>query len=136
MSAAKKVVVILGAGPKVGLATASKFQAAGYTVAVGSRKPALDELRAKGLVPFRVDLSDPVSVPAAFDTVVAETGAFPEVIIYNGVYNCCSPDLPPAFPLSFPLFRFISPPYTDIRSFSYFSCLFNIKFLSAARGQR
>ena len=80
MSSSSPVLLILGAGGKVGASVAKLFASKGYKVAVSARteKPALKES-------FFVasNLSDPSSVPSVFEKVKKELGA-PSVVVYNG----------------------------------------------------
>lgn len=72
-------VLILGAGPRIGLATAETFAAAGYSVALASRS-------AKNTSPYKhfaFDASKPESIPKLFADVRKAVG-IPRVIIYNG----------------------------------------------------
>ncbi|KAI1505801.1 putative short chain type dehydrogenase [Biscogniauxia marginata] len=74
-------VLILGAGPNIGQATAETFAAAGFQVAVASRSPKLDPKFRH----FVFDASNPETVPALFEQVSSAVGV-PSVVIYN-LYN-------------------------------------------------
>jgi hypothetical protein len=87
----QKVALILGSGPNVGRHVSRAFAAKGYKVALASRslkKP--DD--AAGLTHFRVELSNPVSIPELFTKVEHDLGA-PSVVVYNGQYNGCGTQL-------------------------------------------
>lgn len=81
----KPVCAIIGVGPKNGAAFASRFDKAGYRIALLSRSTSFgDELRTH-LADARVyvcDASDPESIAAAFSQLVADMGV-PDVLIYN-----------------------------------------------------
>ncbi|KAI1841962.1 hypothetical protein JX265_003009 [Neoarthrinium moseri] len=93
-------VLILGAGPNIGLATAKVFATAGYRVAVASRsKPADLDSSYKH---FKFDASKPESVPSLFGEVRATLGD-PSVVIYNTAQATSTPD--GAFTLGLEQFR-------------------------------
>ncbi|OTA70015.1 NAD(P)-binding protein [Hypoxylon sp. EC38] len=71
-------VLIIGAGPNVGEASAEAFLAAGYRVAVASRTQKLD---AK-FKHYAFDAAKPETVPALFEKVSKDLG-IPSVVIYN-----------------------------------------------------
>jgi len=84
-------VVVVGAGPGIGAATARRFDAAGYPVALLSRSSATtsgvaEELRAAGAnaVTAEVDTGDRASLRAAFQ-VVREMVGDPEVLVFNAL---------------------------------------------------
>ncbi|KZT30179.1 putative short-chain dehydrogenase [Neolentinus lepideus HHB14362 ss-1] len=76
------VLLVLGAGPNVGLAVARKFRKQGYKVAAAARHPTADVAKAADLV-ITADFSDPTAVAAAFHRVKEELGV-PSVVVYNG----------------------------------------------------
>ena len=76
------VVLILGAGPRIGMSVAEKFASNGYKVAIASRKGS-DTKTAKGFLSLKADFTKPDSIPALFDTVKTEFHTFPNVVIYN-----------------------------------------------------
>jgi NAD(P)-dependent dehydrogenase (short-subunit alcohol dehydrogenase family) len=80
--AANLVVLILGAGPRVGASVAEKFASNGYKVAVASRSGSGTKT-AKGLLSLEADFTNPNSIPALFDAVKTEFHTSPSVIIYN-----------------------------------------------------
>ncbi|KAI1140154.1 NAD(P)-binding protein [Hypoxylon sp. FL0543] len=71
-------VLIIGAGPNIGEASAEAFLAAGYQVAVASRTQKLDAKFRH----FAFDASKPETVPALFDQVSKDLG-IPSVVVYN-----------------------------------------------------
>lgn len=79
-------VVIVGAGPGIGAATARRFDAAGYPAALFSRSSATtggvaEELSA---MTAEVDVGDRASLAAAFQ-VVREMIGDPEVLVFNAL---------------------------------------------------
>ena len=76
------VVLILGAGPRVGNSVADKFASNGYTVAIASRK-GTNTKTAEGYFSLKADFVKPDSVPALFDAVRTESRNFPSVVVYN-----------------------------------------------------
>lgn len=80
--ASNPVVIILGAGPRIGASVSQKFASLGYKVATVSRK-GTDNKNAEGILSLKADFSKPDSIPALFETVKAEFGSFPSVVIYN-----------------------------------------------------
>jgi len=86
---AHPVAVIVGAGPGIGAAVASKFAKEGYAVALLVRtesklKPIQKKIEEKGGVALSVpcDASDEKSVAEAFATIRSKLGD-PEVLVYN-----------------------------------------------------
>ncbi|KAI0096012.1 hypothetical protein GGR51DRAFT_544533 [Nemania sp. FL0031] len=73
------VALIIGAGAAVGAASAARFAAAGYKVAVAARTQRLDPSKFPF---FEFDATDLEQVPALFKRVHQEVGV-PEVVIYN-----------------------------------------------------
>ena len=78
------VVLILGAGPRVGLPTAKAFASKGYKVAVAARS--LNEADSTdSQLNIKSDFANPDDVFNAFVKVKRELG-IPSVVIYNGMY--------------------------------------------------
>lgn len=72
--------LIIGAGPRVGQDAAEAFAAAGYQVAVASRKQ-----NTNPKFPFYpFDATEPEKLPSIFKKVSADVG-IPSVVIYNGL---------------------------------------------------
>lgn len=80
--AARPVILILGAGPRIGASVAEKFASSGYQVAVASRS-GTDTKTANGFLSLKADFTKPESIPALFDAVKIEFGTSPNVIVYN-----------------------------------------------------
>lgn len=79
------IVLILGAGPNIGKATARRFQSLGYDVAVVTRSgPASPARTPEGYLAIGADLSDTTVYPKIFGAV-RETfaGQVPDVVIFN-----------------------------------------------------
>ncbi len=88
---ASPVLLILGAGPNIGKHVANAFTSKGYKVALASRKNHDTEEHNNNnnnnnlnQIHVPVDLTKPETVPGAFDTVKAQLGAPPSVVVYNG----------------------------------------------------
>lgn len=77
------VILILGAGPRLGKTIASKFASGGYKVALAARSLP-DGISAEGYLNVRVDLSAPESIPAVFKAVEKSMG-IPNIVVYNGL---------------------------------------------------
>ena len=83
MSNKYPVVLILGAGPKIGIPTAQAFASKGYKVAVAARS--LKEADSTDdQLNINIDLANPEAVVDAFAKVKKELGV-PSVVIYNGM---------------------------------------------------
>ena len=80
--AADPVVLILGAGPRVGASVAEKFASNGYKVAVVSRSGSGTK-NAQGFLSLQADFTKPDSIAALFDAVKAEFRTSPSVVVYN-----------------------------------------------------
>ncbi|KAL8667998.1 MAG: hypothetical protein Q9168_007135 [Polycauliona sp. 1 TL-2023] len=74
------VILILGAGPKIGQSVADAFVAKGYKVALASRTAKGEST--KDQVHFPTDLSDPKSIADLFSKVKEQLGN-PSVVVYN-----------------------------------------------------
>ena len=86
------VVLIVGAGPRVGSAIARKFASQGCKVAVASRSVTDGALSPEGYLQVQVDLSQPSLVPRVFEVVTNQLGAPPSVVIYNGTPGVDTPN--------------------------------------------
>jgi NAD(P)-dependent dehydrogenase (short-subunit alcohol dehydrogenase family) len=80
--ATNSVVLILGAGPRVGASVAEKFASKGYKVAIASRS-GTGTKTAKGFLSLKADFYKPESIPPLFDAVKTEFHSFPNVVVYN-----------------------------------------------------
>lgn len=89
--AANKIVLILGAGPRIGAAVAEKFASNGYKVAVASRSGSSSKT-AKGFLSLKADFTKPDSIPALFDAVKTEFHTSPSVVVYNAASFTNPPD--------------------------------------------
>ena len=84
MASSSQVLLILGAGGRVGTSVARLFASKGYKVAVSSRTDKSISYEGSGKPLFvAADLSDPSSVPRVFEKVKKELGT-PSVVVYNG----------------------------------------------------
>lgn len=91
MSSTNAIVLILGAGPRVGTALAERFLSNGSKVAVASRSG--EGIKGvKGPLGLKADFADPTSIPPLFDTIKSEFGSAPNVIIYNAGAMSPPPD--------------------------------------------
>jgi NAD(P)-dependent dehydrogenase (short-subunit alcohol dehydrogenase family) len=77
------IAFIIGAGQNIGEHTAAALKAKGYQVVLGSRKPAIDQIKKDGYFPVAVNIEIPESVQAAFAQITKELGP-PNVVIFNG----------------------------------------------------
>src|SRR5438034_361023 len=103
--AAQPVILILGAGPRVGNAVAKKFAEAGYAIAIVSRG-AVSGKTPEGYHAIKADLSDHASVPSIFQNVKSEFGVAPSVVVYNAYAMTPLPE--PDSPLSAPVAGLLS----------------------------
>ncbi|KAJ7577258.1 hypothetical protein C8J56DRAFT_836626 [Mycena floridula] len=97
------VALILGAGSNVGKSVATTLKSHGYRVALGSRNPDFESVKADGYFAVRVDMTKTESIIEAFATVNKDLGP-PNVVIYNASIFTGPPD--PADPLSLPLEKY------------------------------
>ncbi len=97
--AANPVVLILGAGPRIGASVAEKFASNGYKVAIVSRSGS-DTKTAKGFLSLKADLYKPDSIPALFDAVKTEFHTSPSVVVYNAGGFTNPPDKDSIFSIS------------------------------------
>ncbi|KAJ7468662.1 hypothetical protein FB451DRAFT_378494 [Mycena latifolia] len=84
---------IIGSGANIGKNTAAALKAKGYRVALGSRKPAFDQVKKEGYYPVVIDAASPESIKTAFETVNKELGP-PNVVIYNAAAAGATPSVP------------------------------------------
>lgn len=78
------VLLILGAGNRVGALTAKFFAQKGYRVALVSRSVAADDYPSH--LTIKADLADPKSVGSVFQKVREALGE-PNVVVYNGMVS-------------------------------------------------
>jgi NAD(P)-dependent dehydrogenase (short-subunit alcohol dehydrogenase family) len=79
---AQNIILVLGAGPNVGLHVAKYFGQKSFKTAAVSRNPT-EELRNTVDLTIKADLEDPAVVKNIFDEVRAKLGV-PNVVVYNG----------------------------------------------------
>jgi NAD(P)-dependent dehydrogenase (short-subunit alcohol dehydrogenase family) len=101
----KSVALILGAGPRVGSAVASKFASSGYAVALASRKGS-GAVNADGYLTIKADLTKTESIKEAFGAAKAQFGSAPSVVVYNAA--ALTPPPVEGSPLSIPAESFVS----------------------------
>jgi len=97
--AAKQVVLILGAGPRVGASVAEKFASIGYQVALASRSGSGSKTD-KGFLSLKADFTKPESIPALFQAVKTEFHSAPSVVVYNAAALTPPPDNDSALSIS------------------------------------
>ena len=78
------VLLLLGAGPRIGKSLASAFAAKGYKIALVARSIREDDSTPNQLN-IKADLSDPSSIRSIFSKVKEVLG-LPTVVVYNGLY--------------------------------------------------
>ena len=88
--AIKPVVIILGAGPRIGASVAKKFASIGYSVAVVARSGSGGDTH-EGFLSLKADFTKSDSIPAVFDQVTTELGAPPSVVVYNAAARTLPP---------------------------------------------
>jgi NAD(P)-dependent dehydrogenase (short-subunit alcohol dehydrogenase family) len=76
------IILILGAGPNVGLSLATHFSKNGFKTAIVSRNPSA-ELSAAADLTLKADFQDPKSIKGFFEEVREKLGV-PNVVVYNG----------------------------------------------------
>ncbi|VUC22944.1 unnamed protein product [Clonostachys rosea] len=81
--AANSVVLILGAGPRVGASVAASFAKNSYKVAIASRSGTGGKTP-EGFLSLKADLAKPECIPDLFDAVKKEFSASPNIVVYNG----------------------------------------------------
>ncbi|MCJ1424705.1 hypothetical protein MMC29_002593 [Sticta canariensis] len=101
MSPTSPIILIFGAGPRIGASVAKAFAAKGYKVALASRK-ASEANNTADEIHVQSDFADPGTVVNAFSRVKASLG-IPSVVVYNGA--AATPN-PPDDPLSLQLADF------------------------------
>ncbi|KAJ7619559.1 hypothetical protein FB45DRAFT_871694 [Roridomyces roridus] len=97
------IAFIIGSGPNIGQHTSAALKAKGYQVALGSRKPVVEQVKKDGYFPVALDITRPETIKEAFASVNKELGP-PSVVIFNGSVFSAPPI--PDDPLSTPLEKF------------------------------
>jgi len=82
---ATPVLLVLGAGPKIGLSVGKAFAAKGYKVALAARS-FQDGVGEDGYLRLNIDLANSEEVPKAFAKVKEEFG-IPTVVVYNAAHR-------------------------------------------------
>jgi NAD(P)-dependent dehydrogenase (short-subunit alcohol dehydrogenase family) len=95
----KPVILILGAGPRIGTSVAEKFFSNGYNVTVASRS-GTGTRTDKGFLSLKADFAKPDSIPALFDAVQAEFQTPPSVVVYNAAGLTMPPNKDSVFSIS------------------------------------
>ena len=80
--ASTRVLLLLGAGPNIGLHTTRLFKAQGFKIALAARSPS-EELSKEADVTVKADFFEPSSVSEVFKEVISKLG-HPSVVLYNG----------------------------------------------------
>jgi len=93
------VVLILGAGPRIGISVAEKLASNGYNVVMVSRS-GTGTKTAKGFLSLKADFSEPKLIPALFETVKAEFDTYTSVVFYNAAALTSPPDKDSLFSIS------------------------------------
>lgn len=70
--ASSAIVLILGAGPRIGAAVAERFSRDGYQVALASRKGGKEAGKEKSFLSLQADLSKVDTIPSLFEAVKRE----------------------------------------------------------------
>jgi hypothetical protein len=78
-----KVLLILGAGPRIGKSIADFFSSKGYKVAVAGRT--LSSFESSSTLLVKADFTDPSSIKGVFEKVKEKLGV-PGVVVYNGSF--------------------------------------------------
>lgn len=76
------IILILGAGPNLGISIIKYFSSKGFKTVAVARTP-LPELQKISDLVIQADFANPSSIPSIFSEVKAKLG-FPNVVVYNG----------------------------------------------------
>ena len=80
-------VLITGCSSGIGLASARKLKARGWTVFAGCRQEKdCERLRAEGFISPRLDYSDPSSIASSLSEVLGHTGGTLDALFNNGAH--------------------------------------------------
>jgi hypothetical protein len=83
LTMSQPILLVLGYGPNIGHAVATRFAAHGYKVAIASRSLQDGRINEVGWMQLHVDLSYAETVPEVFSKVIENFG-IPSVVVYNG----------------------------------------------------
>ncbi len=84
---ATQIALVTGASSGIGEATALELAAAGYTVYAAARRvERMKHLKASGIRPMAMDVTDDASLSAGVDQIIAETGRI-DVLVNNAGYG-------------------------------------------------
>ena len=87
MSTTSRVALVTGASSGIGEATARELAAAGFTVYAAARRvERMEPLRAAGVHPVALDVTDEESLTSVVDAVIAEHGRL-DVLVNNAGYG-------------------------------------------------
>lgn len=87
MKAKGKVVLITGASSGIGHAGALRLQKAGFVVYAAARRlERMEDLKANGIIPLAMDLTDEASMSAGVSRIMAEQGRI-DALINNAGYG-------------------------------------------------
>ena len=94
------ILLILGAGPRLGSSIASKFASQNFKVVLASRSLSDGVYSPEGYFQLSADLSNPGCIPHVFSDIKAHFGAPPTIVVYNGAERLTNlPEDPFALPL-------------------------------------
>lgn len=88
--AVNSVVLILGAGPRIGTHVAKKFASLGYKIAVVSRSGS-GSRTTEEFLSLKADFTQCETIPAIFEQVVKEFAEPPSVVVYNAAVRTIPP---------------------------------------------
>ena len=87
----KKSALVTGASSGMGKEIAKRLMADGYQVYVAARRvPEMDDLKALGAQPLRMDIAREADIVAAVDTITAQTGGV-DVLVNNAGFGLYGP---------------------------------------------
>lgn len=79
-----KILLVLGAGGRVGASVASLFSKNGYNVAIAARSLDDNKVNSDGFLQIKLDAANPEAVKPAFEKVKKQFGGWPSCVVYNG----------------------------------------------------
>ena len=88
---ASKVLLVIGAGGRIGASVAKLFGDNGYKVAIAARSLE-DKVNDQGQLQVRADVLKPATITSASEKVNAQFGP-PSVVVFNGMWSIESPFL-------------------------------------------